>query len=129
MKPLPPHRVVHSAMRVRLHLKPGQKGTKRLLEEYGERLVCVRYRYDAARGERFKTVELIVSKRDWRPRRRSFTNDQVVALRIAFAEVAMRTREASGWNVEPGSKALGDPRRSGGCGRIDRSNRRGASIQ
>ena len=35
-------------MRPRLHLKPSQKDTKQLLEEYGDRLVCVRYRYDAA---------------------------------------------------------------------------------
>jgi hypothetical protein len=35
-------------MRTRLHLKPGQKGTKQLLAQYGDRLVCVRYRYDAA---------------------------------------------------------------------------------
>jgi hypothetical protein len=30
---------------VGLHLKPGQKGTKHLVEQYGDRLVCVRYRY------------------------------------------------------------------------------------
>jgi hypothetical protein len=30
-----------------LRLKPGQKGTKRLLAQYGDRLICVRYRYDA----------------------------------------------------------------------------------
>ena len=34
---------------VGLHLKPGQKGTKHLVAQYGDRLVCVRYRYDAAR--------------------------------------------------------------------------------
>jgi hypothetical protein len=44
-------------MRTRLHLKPGQKGTKRLLALYGDSLVCVRYRYDAERRKRFKTVE------------------------------------------------------------------------
>ena len=30
------------------HLKPGQKGTMRLVEKYGKALLCVRYRYDAA---------------------------------------------------------------------------------
>jgi hypothetical protein len=38
-----------STSRVRLHLKPGQKGTKQLLAQYGDRLICVRYRYDAQR--------------------------------------------------------------------------------
>ena len=33
-------------MRTRLTLKPGQRGTKQLVAEYGDRLVCVRYRYD-----------------------------------------------------------------------------------
>ncbi len=35
-------------------------GTKKLLARYGERLVCVRYRYDSATGRRVKTAELIV---------------------------------------------------------------------
>ena len=49
-------------MRTRLHLKPGQKGTKQLLTQYGDRLVCVCYRYDAQRKKRFKTVEIIVAE-------------------------------------------------------------------
>src|SRR5262245_26786565 len=49
-----------SSTRVRLHLKPGQKGTKTLVARYGDRLICVRYRYDARRHMRFTTVELIV---------------------------------------------------------------------
>lgn len=54
-------------MKTRVKLNPGQKGTKRLQEQYGEALVCVRYRYDAARKKQFKTVELIVSERNWTP--------------------------------------------------------------
>ena len=49
-------------METRLTLAPGQNGTKKLLAIYGDRLVCVRCRYDSARGVRYKTVELI-SKR------------------------------------------------------------------
>jgi hypothetical protein len=44
----------------RLKLKPGQKGTKALVEQYGDALVCVRYRYDEASRTRIKTVELII---------------------------------------------------------------------
>ena len=44
------------------HLKPGQKGTKRLTEKYGDSLLCVRYRYDEKRGVRLKTVEIIVEE-------------------------------------------------------------------
>jgi len=55
-------------METRLTLKPGQRGTKKLLARYGEKLVCVRYRYDLARQKRYKTVELIVEEEDWLPR-------------------------------------------------------------
>ena len=49
-------------MKTRLSLKPGQKGTKKLVDEYGENLICVRYRYDEKRKIRLKTVELIVEE-------------------------------------------------------------------
>jgi hypothetical protein len=88
---------------VRLHLEPGQKGTKRLLEQYGDRLVCVRYRYDAPRRKRFKTVELIVAERDWQPPRPPLAPYRPISLRIAFAEADLRRRvkQAGGrWNPD-----------------------------
>ena len=88
-------------MRTRLHLKPGQKGTKQLLAQYGDRLVCVRYRYDTQRKKRFKTAGLIVAERDWDPPAPCFTADTLVGVRVGFAEVAMRDRvkQAGGkWN-------------------------------
>ena len=90
-------------MRIRLHLKPGQKGTKHLLAQYGDRLICVRYRYDSQRKKRFKTVEVVVDERDWEPPHPPVTNDRIVAVRVAFAEVALRTRvkQVGGqWNPE-----------------------------
>src|SRR5436309_14033364 len=93
----------HRAAPVRLHLKPGQKGTKQLLAQYGDRLICVRYRYDAQRKKRLKTVELLVAERDWQPPRPRFAHDQIVGLRVAFADVAVRDRvkQAGGtWNPE-----------------------------
>ncbi|MBJ6752323.1 hypothetical protein [Geomonas anaerohicana] len=44
-------------MKSRLNLKPGQRGTKHLVEKYGAALLYVRYRYDEERGVRLKTVE------------------------------------------------------------------------
>ena len=100
----PPRRARESSTaQVRLHLKPGQKGTKQLLAQYGDRLICVRYRYDAQRKKRFKTVELLVAERDWQPPRPCFAHDQIVGLRVAFADVAVRDRvkQAGGtWNPE-----------------------------
>jgi hypothetical protein len=103
-RPTPPRREPKSSTAaVRLHLRPGQKGTKPLLAQYGDRLICVRYRYDAQRRKRLKTLELLVAERDWDPPRPRFAHNQIVALRVAFADVAVRSRvkEARGtWNPQ-----------------------------
>ena len=48
--------------------RPGQKGTKRLLERFGARLLYVRYRYDRDARRRYTTVELVVDSQPWAPR-------------------------------------------------------------
>ena len=86
-----------------LKASTGQKGTKQLLAQYGDRLICVRYRYDAERKKRFKTVELLVEERDWEPPRTPFAPDQIVGLHVAFTDVAVRDRvkQAGGrWHPE-----------------------------
>jgi hypothetical protein len=67
-------------------------GTKRLVARYGERLVCVRYLYDQARGRRLKTVELVVEETPWQGRaRRPRRNDHdLVGVRIAWNETELR---------------------------------------
>ena len=125
---------------MRLHLKPGQKGTKQLLEQYGDRLVCVRYRYDAQRKKRFKTVELLVAERDWEPPRARVAPDQIVKLRVAFAEAALRERvkQAGGtWYPEQkvwqlrydravalglSSRIVDEPASNSGCARSSGGN-------
>lgn len=62
----------------------GQTRAKRRLAEYGGRLICVRYRYDA--------VDLLAADRDWEPRRPPFAHDQIVGSRVAFTDVAARGR-------------------------------------
>ena len=81
-------------MRTLLHLTPGQKGTKQLLAQYGDRLVCVRYRYDAKRQLRLKTVELIVETTRWNPRARNARRrpEDIVVVRIAYSESELRER-------------------------------------
>jgi hypothetical protein len=65
-------------IRTHLKLNPGQRGTKKLLAEYGDRLVCVRYRYTEAQKKRFKTVELIVEAIAWGPKVRHMAADTLV---------------------------------------------------
>ena len=86
-------------MRIRLTLHPEQPGAKQLHAQYGDRLVCVRYRYDEQCRKRFKTVELIVAEKAWAPATPSGGEEQVVRIRIAAAEVALRERvkQAGGW--------------------------------
>jgi len=52
-------------VRVKTSLKPGQKGTKKWCEIYGDRLITVRYRYDEKKRRRFTTVEIIVGESEW----------------------------------------------------------------
>ena len=88
-----------AAMSVRSKLKPGQRGAKHLTHLYGDRLLCVRYRYDEESLTRYTTVELIVAQEPWRPQRRK--PDSIVQVRVAFDEVDLRqkVKEAGGrWN-------------------------------
>ena len=90
-------------MTTRLKLKPGQKGTKRLVDQYGDDLVCVRYRYDEESHTRLKTVEIIVERKQWTPPPPLFATDDVVPVRIAFSETANKqlARAADGrWDPE-----------------------------
>ncbi len=73
-------------MIVRLKLRPGQKGTKALVEKYGDALVCVRYRYDESGRTRIKTVELIVEKKELPLSRRKVADDAIVPLQISYGE-------------------------------------------
>jgi hypothetical protein len=81
-------------METRLTLRPGQPGTKKLAARYGERLLCVRYRYDAQNGRRLKTVELVVESVPWQPepRRPRRRDEEIVAVPIAYAEAELRER-------------------------------------
>ena len=70
------------------HLNPGQKGTKRLVEKYGDSLLCVRYRYDESRGVRLKTVEIVVEEKAWKPSLQY--RGGLVSVLAGFTEKAMR---------------------------------------
>lgn len=75
-------------MKAYAHLKPGQKGTVRLQEKYGDALLCVRYRFDENRQVKVKTVELIVDEKPLvKPR---FRDEEMVPVSVAFDEVELR---------------------------------------
>ena len=83
-------------LRTRLTLMPGSNGTKKLVERYGERLVCVRYRYDEERRKRIKTVELVEEESSWVPAA------AIYLVKIGYEEGELREKiKAAGgrWNA------------------------------
>jgi hypothetical protein len=94
-------------MTTKATMKPGQKGTKRLTDTYGERLVCVRYRYDAAAGKRFITVDLIEEESDWSneppvsTKTEDFAPSQHLAVRVEYWESELREKVKSAGGIWP----------------------------
>ena len=99
-------------MKSRLNLKPGQKGTKQLVEKYGKSLLYVRYRYDESRGVRLKTVEIVVEEKPWKHFIR-YRDEDIVPVMVAYTEKDLRDKlkalggkwdpEAKLWHVPYGS--------------------------
>jgi hypothetical protein len=88
-------------MQVRSTVHPEQRGAKKLRILYGDRLVCVRYRYDAQRQKRFKTVELIVEEEAWTAPLPSLKNEDLVHIALTVQEFALRqqVKQCGGqWN-------------------------------
>ena len=73
------------------------------MEQYGDALVCVRYRYDEITQKQYKTVEIIVSESEWTPPPAKYTDGTIVPLKISINETALleQVRAVGGrWNKE-----------------------------
>lgn len=92
-------------MKIRARLTPGQKGTKKFVEKYGDALVCVRYRYDAQKRKQYKTIEIVVSESDWTPPPAKFPDSTLVSLKIEAKETGLRSQvKAVGGRWDPNKK-------------------------
>lgn len=92
-------------MKTRLILKPGQSGTKKLVEKYGDALLCVRFKYDAESRQRLKTVELVVEKTEWTPSPPRYAVDTLVSLRIDAFDMPSRSQaKVAGGRWDPEKK-------------------------
>lgn len=93
-------------MKTRVKLLPGQKGTKSLQKLYGDALVCVRYRYDEKNRRQLKTVEIVVSEKEWTPPSRpisQFPESTIVSIKIGVNEKLLQQQAKSlggRWNPE-----------------------------
>jgi len=83
---------------------PGQYGTKRLLEKYGDKLLAVRYKLDTRRKRKLKTVEIVVD--EWELKEQDTSHlppNKTMHLRIEYGEkdLGLLIRNAGGfWNKE-----------------------------
>ena len=97
-------------------LKPGDKGTKNVLRIYGDKLVCVRYRYDRVKKKRFTTAEIIIDEKPWFYSPVSLNSlkpklkPRSVFIRVSFSETELRLKIKSlggkwhphikGWEID-----------------------------
>ena len=97
-------------METRVTLRPGDKGTKKLVEKFGDQLLCVRYRYAYLEQVRYKTVELVIERIPWKPGERSQQDGHgapgrppvLVGVRVRFEETELRQRvKAAGGRWSP----------------------------
>jgi hypothetical protein len=73
-------------MRIHRTLIPGQPGTKKLADQYGQDLICVRYRYDEKNKERLTTVEIIVDRQKWILNNSKIPANKILNLKIQYGE-------------------------------------------
>ena len=83
------------------------------MREYGDALVCVRYRYDQATRTRLKTVELIVERKELTAAEAVAVDDKLLPVQIEYGE----------WRLGKLARSLGgawDPESSSGAFRPQR---------
>lgn len=85
--------------RVSKRLAPGQNGTKRLQAEYGNALVCVRYRQDGRK--RHTTVERVIEEQTRPPRAARLEDFIVVAIGYPERELRAQAKQSGArWDAE-----------------------------
>jgi hypothetical protein len=73
-------------------MQPGQPGTKKLVERYGDNLLCVRYRYDEQKMMMYKTIEIIIEEKPGQVDKQKIQKHKIMDIRIGYNEVELRSR-------------------------------------
>jgi hypothetical protein len=84
-------------------LRPGEPGTKKWIEKYGDSLICIRYKYDRDRKMKVKTVELVAEEKIHNCTKTRVPSNKIVYVRIRYGEVhyASMVKGSGGkWNPE-----------------------------
>lgn len=90
-------------MRIKKVFKPGQPGTKRWQEKYGEDLVSVRYRYNEKTRQRLTTIEIIVDQTPWIVNTKRTPKNKLMPVAVDIKELYIRKliKSAGGkWNIK-----------------------------
>lgn len=69
---------------------PPQNGTKKFSARYGNRLVCVRYRYNTDQQRKITTIEVVVDERPWTPDPHRMPPNTCLSLRVGYDEIDVR---------------------------------------
>ena len=92
-------------MKIGRIVQPGQPGTKKLVERYGNNLLCVRYRYNEQKMMMYKTIEIIIDEKPWQGKNKKISKNKSMDIRIGYNEVELRRRiKACGGRWDPHRK-------------------------
>jgi hypothetical protein len=83
-------------------LKAGQPGTKKLVERYGDNLICVRDRYDDQKKAMYKTIEIIIEDKPQQEKHKKIPQNKNMDIRIGYNEIDLRSKIKScggKWNT------------------------------
>ncbi len=92
-------------MITRRTIYPGDPGSKKWRNIYGDKLLCVRYKYDIQNKKRITTIELIADEQEWKPNATYIPKNKIMKLQINYGEVdlARKVKSMGGkWNREKG---------------------------
>lgn len=67
-------------------LVPGQPGTKKWIDKYGDNLVYIRYKYDEKLEKKQMTVELIDSKKKWKKNTQRIPKNKIIPIKVSRDE-------------------------------------------
>lgn len=73
-------------MKIQRTLLPGQPGTKKWIERFGNDLVCVRYRNDLERNEKWITAEIIIERQEKKSEKGRIPINKIMDIRIEYGE-------------------------------------------
>lgn len=88
-------------MRIKRTIVRGQPGAKKWENKYGDKLICVRYRYDERENKKLTTVELVVEEKEWKKVNDKTAYNKNVKIQVMYGEydIISLVRNAGGkWN-------------------------------